>query len=234
MTCLNDDGYLAAQVELRDAVKEAAALHKAAATLIAIDNAAQALKNYKQQRDLSSRSLKIAEDVRRHAQDTYNPREVEFLAEHGRPEPIEAVETMGRRYGGRLSSTVAAGFAEQMRRVRCDAPRYATSATEKRVQDLMMARGQAIASARVLGRQIAFAEYQARTDTNYQRRLQAVAVGRGLMSQTAAVYARAGYSLETLSRHLADAWQTFEPRDEREALDLDAMDLAAEARAMFG
>ncbi len=73
-----------------------------------------------------------------------------------------------------------------------------------------------------------------RTDTNYQRRLQAVAVGRGLMSQTAAVYARAGYSLETLSRHLADAWQTFEPRDEREALDLDAMDLAAEARAMFG
>lgn len=200
--CLDDAGYTEGEKIRADAVKQGALIRQAAAVLIAIDNAAQALKNYKQQRDIASRSMKIAEEVQKHAQNTYWPRELEFLAEFGTPEAIEAIETMGRRYGGRLAADVSRAFASKLKEARCGFSRYCTSANKKVAQDLLMARAQAVANARVLGRNIAFAEYQARTDTNYERRLQAVALGRGLMGQAAALYKSAGAGLASVGAEL--------------------------------
>lgn len=211
--CLDDAGYKEGEKLRAESVKNAALMRQAVAVVIAVDNAAQALKNYKQQRDIANRSLKIAEEVRKHAQNTYWPRELEFLAEYGTPEAIETIEVMGRRYGGRLAADVSRLFAARLKEARCGATRYCTSANKKVIQDLMMARAMAVANARVLGRNVAFAEFQARTDTNYDRRLQAAALGRGLMGQAANLYNKAGAGLASagaaLTGSLNSALQAF-------------------------
>ena len=184
-SCMDGSGYESGEKIRTAAVSQAAMIRRVAALAIAIDNALQAVANYKKQRDIAKRSLAISKAQQKQLQDVYWPRELEFLAEFGTPEAIETVEVMGRRYGGRLLASIAGAFAKALREARCGGSRYCTSANRKMVQDLLLARSTAMANARVLGRNIAFAEFQARTDTNFNRRMQAIAIGRGLMGDAA-------------------------------------------------
>lgn len=201
--CLGDSGYKQGETLRAQAVKTASTIRQVAAVAIALDNANRLVDNYKQQRDIADRSVKIAEAQQKQLRTVFYPRDEQFLAEFSTPEAIESVEVMGRRYGGRLASMVAGAFAKQLKELRCSASRYCTSATKKATQDLLMARSIGIANARVLGRNIAFAEYQARTDTNYNRRMQAVALGRGLMQQAANLYASASNGLAAAGQQLS-------------------------------
>lgn len=211
--CLDDTGYGPAEAVRAAAATNAAIIRQVAAIAIALDNANQLVENYKDQRDISDRALKIAEAQQQHLREVFYPRDAQFLAEFSTPEAIESVAVMGRRYGGRLASSVAGAFALQLKEARCSFPRYCTSANKKLIQDLLMTRAITIANARALGRSIAFAEYQARSDTNYQRRMQAIAVGRGLMQQAASLYAAAGQGLaaagSTISGQLSSALEAF-------------------------
>lgn len=200
--CLNDEGYDYAERARAAAVRDAALVRRIAAVAIAIDNAAQLIKNFRDQRDIADRSMKIAEAQHQHIERNYWPREQTFLAEFGTPEAVETAEALGRRYAGRLVSSVAAAFAREIKRADCKASRYCTSARAKNVQDLMLARATAIANARVLGREIGFMEVQARQDRNYDRRMQAVGIGRGLLSQAADLYSKAGGGLANVGREL--------------------------------
>lgn len=190
--CLGSSGYISGENIRSGAVAAAALARQIAAAAIAIDNANRLIDNYKDQRDIAQRSIDIAREQQDQLRTVFWPREAQFLAEFSTPEAIETVEAMGSRYAGRLVSSVAQAFAVQLKEARCSFSRYCTSANRKLIQDLMLARGTAIANARVLGRNIAFAEYQARTDVNLSRRMQAVAIGRGLVNQAMSLYAAAG------------------------------------------
>lgn len=185
MSCLTDSGYTAGETTRSNAVTTAARIKQTSAVAIAIANAEQAVNNFKDQSDISRRSLAIAQAQQNRLRDVFWPRELEFLNEFASPEAIEQVEIMGRRYGGRLVSAAAGKFAKALAELRCNKSRYCASAYDKSVQDLLLARSQVIASARILGRNAAFTEYQIRTDTNTKRRLQAVSVGRGLLGDAA-------------------------------------------------
>lgn len=213
MACLNDAGYKEAEAIRAKAVSDAAFMRQIAAVAVAIDNAAQLVSNYKKQRDIADETLKISERELNHLKQTYWPRELEFLAEFGTPEDIESAETLGRRYAGRLVSAVADAFAKEIKKADCNAARYCTSMRAKNMQDLMIARSEAIANARVLGRQIGFAEYQARNDRNWDRRLQAIQLGKGLVGQAASLYGKAGQGLaaagNSIAGRLGDALEFF-------------------------
>ena len=212
-SCMDGSGYESGEKIRTAAVSQAAMIRQAAALAIAIDNALQAVNNYKKQRDIAKRSLAISKAQQKQLQDVYWPRELEFLAEFGTPEAIETVEVMGRRYGGRLLASIAGAFAKALREARCGGSRYCTSANRKMVQDLLLARSTAMANARVLGRNIAFAEFQARTDTNFNRRMQAIAIGRGLMGDAAKLLQNAAGGLASagniISRQFNSAIEAF-------------------------
>lgn len=211
--CLDDGGYLDGEEIRTDAVKQGARLRQIAALAIAIDNAKRLMDNYRAQRDIAKRILTISQKQQDRVREVFWPREEQFLNEFANPDPVEDVEVMGRRYGGRLVSSVSAAFAVQLKELKCSASRYCLSAYQKAMADLMMARSVAIGNARVLGRNIAFAEKQAREDQNLQRRMQAVALGRGLMQQAVALYAAAGQGLaaagRTLEGQLSSAFSAF-------------------------
>jgi hypothetical protein len=170
-------------------------IRQIAALAIAVDNSNQLVKAYRRLRDISDRSVKLSENEQAHLEQVYWPREEQFLAEFSAPEEIEEIEVLGRRYAGRLVSSISAGFATQIRALRCGASRYNTSAYSKSLQDIIQARTVALASARVLGRNIGFAEVQARTDTNYNRRMQAVAMGKSLLAEAQTLLGTAGRGL---------------------------------------
>lgn len=212
-SCMDGTGYAKGEATRTAAVSQAAKIRQAAALAIAIDNALQAVNNYKKQRDIAKRSLAISKAQQKQLQDVYWPRELEFLAEFGTPEAIETVEVMGRRYGGRLLASIAGAFAKALKEARCGGSRYCTSANRKMTQDLLLARSTAMANARVLGRNIAFAEFQARTDTNFNRRMQAIAIGRGLMGDAAKLLQNAAGGLASagniVSQQFTSAIQAF-------------------------
>lgn len=234
---LFDFGYTAGEGTRTSAADTASFIRQAAAGLIAIDNANRLVDNYRKQRDIQDRMLDISEEQQLHLETVYWPREIQFLNEFSVGEAVEAVETMGKRYAGRLVSTVAGAFAPKLKEAKCSAPRYCTSATTKSLQDLLMARSVAMANARVLGRNIAFAEYQARHDVNVERRMQAVAIGRDLMQQAASLYASAGQGLAAagsiLSGQMSKALEAFQyARNFREDLRADAYDSARNAQGV--
>lgn len=215
--CLGSEGYMHGEQARFDANMDAARIRKTAADIIAIDNAAHAVSSYRHQRDITDRALGISEAQQRHAEATYWPRELDFMEEFANPEAIENIADMGRRYGGRLTATLAKGFAQRLAEAKRNAPRYCTSANAKTIQDLMIVRAQAVANGRVLGRTLAFAEYQARNDLNQERRIQAINVGRGLVDQAATLYASAGLGLAELSTQMGAVFEAFAETEEEAA-----------------
>lgn len=211
--CYSDFGYTTGEGIRSAAVTFVALAKQAASAIIAIDNANRLVDNYRDQRDIAQRAQDIAEAQQLQLETVFWPREEEFLAEFSTPEPIESVEAMGARYAGRLVSSLASAFAKELHSVRCSARRYCTSANQKQLQDLLLARGVAMANARVLGRNIGFAEFQARTDINLSRRMQAVALGRGLINDAMTLLraAGAGYAAagQELSQQFNSAFNEF-------------------------
>lgn len=211
--CLGDSGYRSGETIRSAAVSSAALARQVAAGVIAIDNANRLISNYRDQRDISNRTIEIARQTQNQLRNTFWPREAQFLAEFSTPEVVEEIEVMGRRYAGRLVSAIAGAFAKQLAEAKCSWRRHCTSANTKVIQDLMLARGVAMANARVLGRNIAFAEYQARNDMNLSRRMQAVGLGRGLIDQAMSLYQAAGRGFaaagEGLSAQFNSALEAF-------------------------
>lgn len=203
MSCLNNSGYTTAENIRAEAVKYASNWRLAQAVIMAVDNATQLIANYKKQNDIASDAMSIMEQNRAHMKNTFWTRELQYLAEYCTPEELEQVETMGRRYAGRLVSTVSDAFAKQLAALRCNASKYCTSAMNKAFQDLSMARAQAIANARILGRMIAFNEYQQRDDLNFDRRLKAAALGDGLIGEAANFMAKGQTGYANIGTQLA-------------------------------
>lgn len=112
---LTDFGYIAGEGARTTAADAASIIRQVAAGLIAIDNANRLVENYKKQRDIQDRMLEISEQQQMHMEQVYWPRDIQFLNEFSVGEAIEAVETMGRRYAGRLVSTVAGAFAPKLK-----------------------------------------------------------------------------------------------------------------------
>lgn len=193
--CLNSDGYIEGEQKRAQGAQTAALLRSAAAAAEAVLNASQAVKNFKRQRDIARRALKIAEDQQAQLENVYWPRELQFMGEFSQPEVIEAIEVMGRRYAGRLASAVANKFAAELNSIQCSASRYCTSSRKSNIQALMLAKANAMSSARVLGRNIAFAEWLARNSVNFEKRMQAAALGRGYMSDAVSLLASASNNL---------------------------------------
>lgn len=201
--CLSDGGYMSGETTRASAVRYAATLRSAAAAIIAADNAAQLVENYRDQRDIARRMTTISKEAQDQLRNHFWPREEEFLNEFANPDPVEEVEVMGRRYAGRLVSMIAKQFAEQIRVARCNLNRYCTSGNKKVLQDLLLARANAFGNARVMGRNMAFTEYRARMDVNYKRRIQAVSWGNGMIQQAAGLYASALSGYQAAGKYLA-------------------------------
>ncbi|WP_175199339.1 hypothetical protein [Achromobacter insolitus] len=140
------------------------------------------------------------------------PRELQFMEAFATPEAVKSIADMGRRYSGRLTSTISGGFAQQLVQAKRTAPRYCANA--KTLQDLMTARAQTVASARMLGRNLAHAEYRARNDRDNARRYQSILVGRGLIGQAATLYANAGVEFAMLGAQLGDVFGAFDETEE--------------------
>lgn len=196
-TGVTDCCYKEAESIRANALKRSLAARQAAALAIAIENAYQLVKNYKQQKSISDRGLKMSQELHDHLRNVYHPAELQFLKEFGNDggEPIEPVDVMGRRYGGRLRAIVAKAYAEKIRQYKCNLPRYCTSSAQKELQNLYLERATALANASVMGQNIAFAEYRARWDTALQRRLQAIGLGKGLMQSAASMMKSSGAGL---------------------------------------
>lgn len=201
--CMSDDGYTRGEKIRLEGVEEGALIRKAAAVANAIDNANQLIKNRRKQRRISDRAMKISEEEQQHLETVFWPREIQFLAEFGTPEQLETAEALGRRYAGRMVSSVAGAFAKRFRDVRCQSSRYCTSAKSKAMQDLAIARAQAIANAKVMGRLAGFAEVMARSDRDWKRRMQAVGLKQGLMQEAARLYTAAGKGLAEAGTEIA-------------------------------
>lgn len=202
--CLSDGGYSAGESARAAAVSAASTMRSVAAAAIAADNAAQLISNYRDQRDIARRMNTISREAQDQLRLHFWPREEQFLNEFSVGEPIEEVEVMGRRYAGRLVATVAKQFSDQIRIARCNLNRYCTSANKKVLQDLLLARANAYSTARVMGRNLAFTEFRARTDMNYQRRMQAISWGNGMVRQATALYAGAFSSYAAAGQAIAD------------------------------
>lgn len=202
MSCLDGSGYQQAEEIRTSAVNYASDWKLGQAIVMAIDNATQLISNYKKQNDIADQAMRISEQNQAHMKNTFWTRELQFLAEYCSKDDLEKVEEIGRRYAGRMVSSVAAQFAKMLSDLRCNANKYCASAFGKALQDLAMARAQGIANARILGRMIAYQEHQQLDDLAFDRRLKAAGLGQGLigeaasfMSKGASGYAQIGQSL---------------------------------------
>jgi hypothetical protein len=203
MSCVTDAGYISATTIKLAGTVVAAGLRLNSAYNEATLAAESLIENYKKQRDIQDRAMSIAESQNGQMSGVFWPAEQAFLAEYGNPEAVEEIEVLGRRYSGRLVSTILGGFAEKITLLKCSMPRHCTSANMRALQDLYAARAFAVASARTLGREIGFAEYQARHDRNWERRNQAAALGRKALGDAAGLMKSAAQGLAAQAQGLS-------------------------------
>lgn len=201
--CLNDSGFKDGEKLRADAVTYATTLRVATAVAQIVLAGNEYYSIYRAKKKIASEQLELAEEQHAHVKEVYWPRELQFLAEFTKPEDAETAEVLGSRYAGRLVSTVARQFADRIRDFKCSAPRYCSSAFTKGLQDLLMARANAIANARVMGRLIAYAEVQAREERDWDRRMQAVSIGKGLIEQAANLYGQAAAIMASAGQDVA-------------------------------
>ena len=209
--CLQDSEYIAAEKKRADAVKFASNWKLGQAIVMAIDNAAQLISNYKKQNDIADEAMSMMEANRKHMKNVFWSHELRFLAEYCSPEDIEGIEEVGRRIAGRLVSQVAGQFAKLFDALRCNVNKYCASAYSKALQDLYIARSQAIANARILGRMQAFAEHQQFDDLNFKRKVQAAGLGQDLIGQAASFMSQGASGYAQIGQRIAgQLGQSFE------------------------
>lgn len=212
MPCLSGDGYSEGESARASAQQSAATYKAVAAGVIAADNAYQLYDNYKAQRKIARRANVIKENYQNFLMQNFWPKELNYLNEFANPdthgEAPEDVEVMGSRYAGRLIPAIAKKFAEEIAAAKCNASRYCTSANKKTLQDLLLGRSNAIASARVAGRQMAFKEYRAKLDQNYKRRIAAVSLGDGMIAEAADLFAAALNTYQAVGSSLTNQFNS--------------------------
>ena len=195
MPCLSGEGYSAGEGYRATAQRETAADKALLSGIIASDNAYRLYKNYQYQRKIARRANVIKEMYQNFLILNFWPKEEAFLNEFANPdthgEAPEDVEVMGSRYAGRLIPMIAKKFADEIAAAKCNFARYCTSANKKTLQDLLLARSNALASARVAGRQMAFKEWRAKIDQNTRRRIEAVGVGDGMIAAAGELFGAA-------------------------------------------
>lgn len=202
LVCMDDIGYTAGENRRQGAILLTEGLRTATAASIANANYNEVVMSYQRLHAIAQRSLFLAERQQGRLTTEFWPRELQMLTEFGDEDlAIESAQVLGQRYAGRLMATVTAAFAKQLHKLKLNASRYCTSAYNKARQDLLAARAAAQASATILGRNIGYAEYQARVDTNWNRRAQVVALGRGLLNEAAKLSASAGEGMAAVAQH---------------------------------
>lgn len=205
MICLTGFGYTIGEQNRSAAVMAATGLRQAIVAAQIALSANDMYDVYKDKKKIAQRQQVLANEAHSRMATTYWPRELQFLAEFSSPEALETAEVLGARYAGRLVSAVSAKFSEALMEIRRQAPRHATSAVSKSIQDLMLARGVAIANARIMGRMIGFAEVQTRDNLNFDRRQKAIGIGRGLVASASKLYAGAASQLTNIGNNSLDS-----------------------------
>jgi hypothetical protein len=198
MSCISNSAYTTAENLRTGAALTNAVLKSSQLVYEAYRSGQDLIDNYRKQNDLARRAQDIAEAIQGQ-QAVFWAAEDQFRDEFTQPEPIEDVEVMGRRYSGRLVSSILGKFADKIHEIKCSMNRYCTSANMKALQDIYLMRSFAVSTARTLGRNIAHAEYQARTDLNWEKRKQAAALGRKLAGDGASLIAAAGRGLASMA-----------------------------------
>jgi hypothetical protein len=194
--CVSAQGYAIAESMRFTAVGTAATMRQVAAVAEFALYAVDTIKNFRKLRNVSSQALSIEEQQQAHLKNVYWPAELQFLNEFTAPVAWDDQATLTSRYVGRLWPPLAAIFAKRREKLKCDAPRYCAPALAQRLADLRVEEGAARANAMLLARRIAFEEVQAVSDTNFERRKQAIAMRQGLLGQAASLMQAAaqGYS----------------------------------------
>jgi hypothetical protein len=186
-TCISNNGYRAAERIRFLAAQTAATYRQSLAVVEFALNAYDAVKNYRKLSDISSRGIAVEEAQQGHLQNTYWPREKQFLDEYVQPTAWESQPVLAKRYAGRMWAPIAAAFAQKLGDLQCSKPRYCGNAYFKAMQELLVSRGLAKANVEALSDRIAFAEVQAINDTDVERRKAAIAMRQGLIGQAAAL-----------------------------------------------
>lgn len=193
--CVGGSAYSTAEGIRAGAMTAGNAIKQLIALDMARDNARKLIDNYRKQRDIADRSLKISEQQQGQLSEVFWPREEEFLNEFATPEDREAAEVLGRRYAGRMVVPLARTFAKAFRDLKCNHPIRCASSYKRASLQLVNARHSAIGTAKALGYSLGHAEYLARKEIGTKRRMQALAWGRGLIAQATALYGSAGRTL---------------------------------------
>lgn len=201
--CLNGKGYKNGEETRAKALKSAANTRLGFAGLSGLLTLYEVYKNYKKKARVEESMVAIAEQQQHHLKRVYWPKELEFLEEFATPEQIETAEAYGRRHAGRLVSTISHAFSQELAKLKCGGARYCTSQREKNLQDLYLTYGQAVGNARVLGRVMGFMDVKRREDRDFERRVQAIGMGKGLMGKAAKLYGSALAGLDALGSELS-------------------------------
>jgi len=192
MTGISSHGYTSAEYYYAWGAKEVATQRQIAMLANLAIMTAAAIEAYTKQKAAADRTMNITQKQLNRLKEIYWPRELQHLEEFaGNPEPIEPIEVMGSRYGGRLNAAVAGAYAKAILEVECKASRYCTSANEQAMESIFIGRAIDEANARVKGRQIAFAEYRAKEDVNFDRRIKAIGIGAGAIGDAASLAGKA-------------------------------------------
>lgn len=221
--CMDDAGYTAGEGIRTAAIAATEGVKAAFAADIAKSNYDEMVSSYRRLHEIAQRSLDLAERQQGRLSSTFWPRETSMLSEFGwEDQSIESAEVLGSRYAGRLMASVTSAFAKQLHQLKCNSNRYCTSAYNKARQDLLLARAAAQTNAKILGRSIGYAEHQARVDTNWNRRMQMAAMGRGLLDNAARLTEAAAGGVASVAGQqagfFADSLRTFD-RNFRSAID---------------
>lgn len=194
-TCVTSFGYLGAEGARFLATRTAATIKQTVAVAQFSLNAYDAVKNYKKLADVSGRGITIEEEQFRHVRETYWPQEDKFLNEFTQPTPWESQEVLSKRYAGRMWAPMANVFAKRLKDYECSKTRYCETAYKKGLQELLVARGTARANVEVLADRIAFYEVEQIRETDHERRKQAIALRKNLVSQAGALLQSAAAGL---------------------------------------
>jgi hypothetical protein len=189
--CVTAAGYAAAESARFGALSTAATIKQVVAVAQFALNAADAIKNFKKLRDVSSRGVSIEEEQQGHLKNTFWPAELQMLDEFTQATPWEEQSVLSKRYAGRMWAPLAVGFAREIRKMECDKPRYCSNAFVKKMQEMMVQRSATRANVTLLADRIAFYEIQAVKETDIERRKQVIAIRQGLISQAASLMSAA-------------------------------------------
>lgn len=210
---ITDRGYKSAQTVIIDAVKVASLAKEAASIAALASNMELMVSNASAQQKIKKRSLAIEQSKQKHAEDVYWPKETSFGEEYAGPQAlqreIEDVSVLGKRYAGRLLAIVNYKYSVRESKLEANKYRYETSTWESALTDLYIEKTREQVNARVIARLIAESEYQAKTDVNYARALQALSTIYGMQADPASFLSTAtrilGYSGDRLSAQFAES-----------------------------